>query len=251
MARLGGKAALITGGSSGIGAAAARLFASEGAKVLVNYSRSEAKALEVVRAIRESGGEAIAVRADISKPDEVDSMVRSCLDSFSRIDILVNNAGRIVRVPDPLGLDDATWHSMLDMNLKGAFLCSRAVAPMMLERGGGSIINVSSINNVMGTGSNMAYGCAKAGQIALTRWLARRLAPKVRVNCVALGIIETPMIADMPEERRAEHKRSILLGRFGRPEEVARVMLFLASDDSSFITGQTIIVDGGQFLMSP
>jgi 3-oxoacyl-[acyl-carrier protein] reductase len=150
-----------------------------------------------------------------------------------------------------LEIDDAAWRSMLDVNLKGAFLCSRAVAPIMLERGGGSIINVSSINNVMGTGSNMAYGFAKAGQIVLTRWLARRLAPKIRVNCIALGIIETPMIADMPEQRRAERKRDILLGRFGRPEEVARVMLFLASEDSSFITGQTIIVDGGQFLISP
>jgi 3-oxoacyl-[acyl-carrier protein] reductase len=249
--KLSGKVAIITGASSGIGAAAAKLFASEGARVVVNYSRSEAKASEVVRDIRESGGEAIAIRADVSKPDEVDSMVKSCLESFGGIDVLVNNAGRIERIPDPLEIDDAAWRSMLDVNLKGAFLCSRAVAPIMLERGGGSIINVSSINNVMGTGSNMAYGFAKAGQIVLTRWLARRLAPKIRVNCIALGIIETPMIADMPEQRRAERKRDILLGRFGRPEEVARVMLFLASEDSSFITGQTIIVDGGQFLISP
>ncbi|MEM2226982.1 MAG: SDR family NAD(P)-dependent oxidoreductase [Candidatus Bathyarchaeia archaeon] len=246
--KLAGKVAIITGASSGIGAAAARLFASEGARVVVNYSKSEAKALEVVRAIRGSGGEAIAVRADVSKPNEVDSMIRFCIDHFSGIDILVNNAGRIVRIPDPLGLDDEVWGSMLDINLKGAFLCSKAAAPIMLERGGGSIINVSSINNVMGTGSNMAYGCAKAGQIVLTRWLARRLAPKIRVNCIALGIIETPMIADMPDAKKVERMRSILLGRFGRPEEVAKVMLFLASDDSSFITGQTIIVDGGQFL---
>lgn len=249
--RLRGKVAIITGASSGIGAAAAKLFASEGARVVVNYSKSEGKALEVVRAIRESGGEAIAVRADVSKPDEVDSLMRSCLENFSGIDILVNNAGRMIRAPDPLGLDDAIWESMLDINLRGAFLCSKAAAPVMLERGGGSIINVSSINNVMGTGSNLAYGCAKAGQIVLTRWLARRLAPRIRVNCIALGVIETPMIADMPDSRRAELMRSILLGRLGRPEEVARVMLFLASDDSSFITGQTIIVDGGQFLISP
>ncbi len=249
--RLAGKVAIITGASSGIGAAAAKLFASEGARVVVNYSKSEGKALEVVGAIRESGGEAIAVRADVSRPDEVDSMIRSCVEHFSGLDVLVNNAGRIVRAPDPFGLDEASWRSMLDVNLMGAFLCSRAAAPIMLERGGGSIINVSSINNVMGTGSNMAYGCAKAGQIVLTRWLARRLAPRIRVNCIALGVIETPMIADMPDARRAELVRSILLGRLGRPEEVARVMLFLASEDSSFITGQTIIVDGGQFLISP
>ncbi len=163
----------------------------------------------------------------------------------------MNNAGRGIGFVDPLEFDIESWDSMLSLNLNGAYLCSKAVAPIMLEQGKGSIINVSSINNIMGTGSNLAYGCAKAGQVVMTKFFARRLAPKVRVNCVAPGAIETPMTASTPEERRVKIIKRTLLGRRGKPEEVAKVMLFLASEDSSYITGQTIVVDGGQFLVTP
>ncbi len=248
--KLKDKVAIITGGSSGIGAAASKLFASEGAKVLVNYSRTESKALEVMKSIKDKGGDAVVFKADWAKPEAVESMVKFCMDTFSRIDILVNNAAQWF-VIDPFNFDMEKWDSMLDINLKGAYLCTKALAPIMLEQGSGNIINVSSINNLMGTGSNLAYACAKAGQVVLTRSLARKLAPKIRVNCVAPGIIETPMGAGLSEEKKAILSKSILLGRLGESEEVARVMLFLASDDSSYITGQTIIVDGGQFLVTP
>ncbi len=249
--RLKGKVALITGSSSGIGAAAAQLFAREGASVVINFNASEESAALVEDAIRNEGGKAIRVKADVSKGEDVKELFSKALNSFGQLDILVNNAGVHSRVKSYREIDDAMWERLINVNLKGAWLCTREAAEIMLKQKSGSIINVTSMTNIMGVGANIAYACAKAGQVTLTRAFARQLAPHVRVNCIGLGIIETRMINDMPEDRREFLKDLTLLKRFARPEEIASTMLFLASDESSYVTGQTLIVDGGEFTISP
>lgn len=248
---LKGKIALITGSSSGVGAAAAKIFAREGASVVVNYKNTEGGASEVVESITASGGRANKIKADVSDKEEVGAMFKKIRDEFGRLDILVNNAGAHSRVKSYREIDEAMWDRLVAVNLKSAWLCCREAAEIMVAQKSGVIINVTSMTNIMGVGANAAYAAAKAGQVTLTRSFARQLAPDIRVNCVGLGIVETRMISDMGEERR-EYLRSLkLLKRFAEPEEIANVMLFLASDQSSYITGQTIIADGGEFTISP
>ena len=248
---LKGKIALITGSSSGVGAAAAKIFAREGASVVVNYNRTEDGASEVVRTITGVGGKAIKIKADVSDKEEVGAMFKKIRDEFGRLDILVNNAGAHSRVKSYREIDEAMWDRLVAVNLKSAWLCCREAAEIMVAQKSGVMINVTSMTNIMGVGANVAYAAAKAGQVTLTRSFARQLAPDIRVNCVGLGIVETRMISDMSEERR-EYLRSLkLLKRFAEPEEIANVMLFLASDQSSYITGQTVIADGGEFTISP
>ncbi|MGI0083779.1 MAG: SDR family NAD(P)-dependent oxidoreductase [Nitrososphaerales archaeon] len=248
---LRGKIALITGSSSGVGAAAAKIFAREGASVVVNYNNTERGASEVVESIAASGGRAIKIKADVSDKEQVSVMFKKIRDEFGKLDILVNNAGAHNRVNSYREIDEEMWDRLVAVNLKSAWLCSREAAEIMVAQKSGVMINVTSMTNIMGLGANTAYAAAKAGQVTLTRSFARQLAPHIRVNCVGLGIVETRMISDMSEERKEYLKSIKLLKRFARPEEIANVMLFLVSDQSSYITGQTIIADGGEFTISP
>ncbi|MDG6906382.1 MAG: glucose 1-dehydrogenase [Nitrososphaerota archaeon] len=245
------KIALITGSSSGVGAEAARMFAREGATVIVNYNRTEEGASEVIRQIESSGGKAIKIRADVSSSKEVSGMFEEISSKFGRLDILVNNAGVHMRTSSYTQVDEAMWDRLVDINMKGPWLCIVEAGKLMLKQRSGSIVNVTSMTNIMGIGSNVAYAAAKAGQVTLTRTFARQFAPYVRVNCVGLGIVETRMIGDMKPERRKFFEDLAILKRLGKPEEIANVMLFLASDLSSYITGQTISADGGEFTVSP
>jgi 3-oxoacyl-[acyl-carrier protein] reductase len=249
--RLENKVAVITGSSSGIGASAAIVFAKQGASVVVNHSISEKNALRVSRKIRNSRGRSIIVRADISKAAEVHNMFETALKEFGRVDILINNAGVHTSQIDYETIDEKQWEENLNVNLKGAWYCAREAANIMRKQQSGSIINVSSITNLMGFGLNLPYACAKSGQVVLTKYFARLLTPKIRVNCIACGVVETRLTENMTTDRRKLLTDLTLLKRFASPEEIANVMLFLASDESSYITGQTIIADGGEFLISP
>ena len=243
--RLKHKIALITGSSRGIGKATALLFAKEGAKVVVNYFFSEREAFAVVDEIETIGSEAIAIKCDVSKETDVKKMVQKTIDKFGKIDILVNNAGIVFDVP----FFDRTveqWKKTLDVNLLGTFLCSKYTSQQMLKTGGGNIINISSTN---GTDSfsteSMDYDASKAGIIILTRDLAKQLAPKIRVNSIAPGWVDTEMNKDLPKDFVEEEKEKIYLKRFAKPEEIAMAILFLASDEASYITGSILKVDGG------
>ena len=251
--RLVGKVALITGASRGIGRATAEVFAKEGAKVCVNYVRGENEANQVVRTIEGLGGEALALKCDVSDENEVADMVGRALRRFDKVDILVNNAG-ILRVGDLFSLSDEDIDAMIGVNVKGTIYCTRHVAKHMLERGeGGKIVNIAS-NAGLGTSykGTTFYGLTKAAVMLLTKRFAFEFrGQNINVNCIAPGYTET----EMPARGRtpAEFETAVkdvsaraMLNRIGQPEEIARAILFLASDDSSFATGQTIMVDGGR-----
>lgn len=242
--RLKNKVAIVTGSSRGIGKAIALAFAREGAKVVVNYVRSEDKAKELVKRIEALNSMGMAIKADVSKPEEVENMVNRVREKFGRIDILVNNAGIGAHLVK--GSDIEKWDKIMDVNLKGVFLCCRAVAKVMLKQKSGSIINISSIGGIRAGISSLYYSVSKAGVIMLTKCLALELAPYVRVNSIAPGYIKTPMMARTLSEE--EIIKSIPLRRLGTPEDVANVAVFLASSDSDHITGQVIAVDGGRVI---
>jgi 3-oxoacyl-[acyl-carrier protein] reductase len=235
--RLKGKVALVTGASRGLGAAIARRFAAAGAKVAINYrvSRREAKALA-----KECGG--MAVQGHVA--GHADRIVASVLKRFGRLDILVNNAG----TADPRGwtddldkMTDDLWDRILETDLHGTFKCSRAAARVMKR---GKIINVASIPAIVGDREGLVYATAKAGVIGLTKQLAVLLAPKIQVNCMAFGSMETQWVNWLTPAMRASYRSAIPLGRFGEPEEAAELALFLAGNDG--VTGQTIVLDGGE-----
>jgi 3-oxoacyl-[acyl-carrier protein] reductase len=245
--RLKGKVVLVTGAGRGIGRAIAKLFALEGAKVVINYSKSESEAASLAKEIEEIGGETLLVKADVSKTDQVKEMVKKVIDRFGRIDVLVNNAGVLF----PAGFLDSTeemWNRTIDVNLKGAYLCSKEVAPIMLSQRKGKIINIASVcglaqHSALG---NTPYAVSKAGVIGLTRSLAVNLGPYINVNAIAPGVIDTDMVSFFTPERKRMIIEETLLKRVGRPEEVAKVALFLASEESDFITGEVITVSGGR-----
>lgn len=242
--RLQNKVALITGASRGIGRAIALLFAKEGAKVVVNYFRSEKEAKKVVGEIEELGSEAIAVKCDVSDEKQVKAMVKTTVDHYGKIDILVNNAGIVFDVP----FQEKTveqWRKTLEVNLIGMFLCVKYCAPHI--RDGGRIINISSTNGIYSMHpESMDYDASKAGVIAITKGMAQEFAPqKILVNSIAPGWIDTDMNKDLPGDFIKEEAERVWLKRFGQPEEIAKTALFLASDDSSYVTGATLIVDGG------
>ena len=243
--RLKNKIALITGSSRGIGKATALLFAEEGAKVVVNYFSHEKEAFAIVDEIKKIGSDAIAIKCDVSKETDVKKMVRKAIDKFGKIDILVNNAGIVFDVP----FFDRTveqWKRTLDVNLIGTFLCSKYVSQQMLKKDGGKIINISSTNGIDSfSPGSIDYDASKAGIIILTRNLAKELAPKIQVNSIAPGWVDTEMNTDLPQDFIKEEKEKIYLKRFAKPEEIAKAILFLASNDASFITGSTLKVDGG------
>lgn len=240
------KVAIITGGSRGIGRAAALALASSGAKVVVNYARSSDAADAVVKEIQAAGGEAIAFQADVSQSEDVDNLIKQTLDKFKRIDVLVNNAG-ITKDTLLLRMKPEQWQAVIDLNLTGVFLCTKAVSKTMLKQKSGRIINIASIAGQMGNPGQANYSAAKAGVIGFTKTVAKELASRgVTVNAVAPGFIETDMTHDLKSE---DIVKLIPLGRYGKPEEVAGTIRFLAADPAAaYITGQVFNVDGGMVM---
>jgi 3-oxoacyl-[acyl-carrier protein] reductase len=243
------KVAIVTGASRGIGRAIAVALASEGAKVVVNYASSASAAEAVVAEINslENGSEAIAVPADVSKEAEVDSLIKSAIDKWGRVDVLVNNAG-ITRDTLLLRMKLEDWQSVIDLNLTGVFLTSRAIAKIMLKQKSGRIINIASVSGLMGNAGQGNYSAAKAGVIGFTKTVAKELASRgITVNAVAPGFIATDMTADL--KNTEEILKFIPLGRYGQPEEIAGMVRFLAADPAAaYITGQVFNVDGGMVM---
>ena len=249
------RVAIITGASRGIGRAIALALAAEGAKVVVNYASSSAAADEVVKAITDAGGtaiarseapKAIALQADVSKLDQVDALLKETLDKFGRVDVLVNNAG-ITRDTLLLRMKPEDWQAVIDLNLTGVFLCTRAVSKIMLKQRSGRIINIASVAGQMGNPGQANYSAAKAGVIGFTKTVAKELASRsITVNAVAPGFIATDMTSELKSE---EILKYIPLGRYGEPEEVAGMVRFLAADPAAaYITGQVFNVDGGMVM---
>ena len=247
--KLQGKVALVTGGATGIGRESVLALAREGAAVAVNYSRSQADAQQTARDARQSGAPAaISVQTDVSDDAQVRRMVHQVAAELGRLDILVNNAGHthFVEQADLEGLTEEMWDRILAVNLKGAFFCSRAVAPVMRQQGEGCIINVASIAGLTGGGSCIAYAASKAAVICLTKSLATVLAPEIRVNAVAPGIVATRWTEPFPEFKERV-RANTPLGRVAPPEEIAQAVHFLAAS-GSYITGETLVVDGGRVM---
>lgn len=243
--KLKNKVAVITGSSRGIGRATSLLFAKEGANIVINYSSSKKEALAVVAEIKKIGAQAVAIKCDVSKESEVKKMMDTTVKTFGKIDILVNNAGLVYDVP-LFERTMAQFRRTIDVNLIGNFLCSKYAAKYMLKKTGGKIVNVSS-NNVINSFSpeSIDYDAAKAGIILLTKNFAKELAPKVNVNAIAPGWVNTDMNKDLPKKMIQEETQKTYFKRFAQPEEIAQTILFLASDDASYITGSVLVVDGG------
>ncbi len=245
---LEGKVAVVTGASRGIGRAIALELGKQGAKVVVNYAGSEAKALEVVDEIKGYGTDAIAVQANVADADSVQSMIKEAISTFGSLDILVNNAG-VTRDNLLMRMKEDEWDDVLSTNLKGVFLCTKAATRQMMKQRHGRIINISSIVGVSGNPGQANYVAAKAGVIGLTKTSAKELASRnITVNAVAPGFIATDMTEELPEEVKSEMLKQIPLASFGDPQDVANVVSFLATDASRYITGQTIHVDGGMVM---
>ncbi len=245
--KLKDKIALVTGSSRGVGRAVALGLAKQGANVVINYTSNENAANEVVEAIQSMGGKAIAVKADVAQKAEVENLVNSAIDTFGRLDILVNNAG-FTRPAMMIKMTEDQWDQVVDIHLKGAFLCAQAAGLHMKEQKSGKIINVTSVAGIVGTVGQINYSAAKGGIISMTKSIARELARyNVCANVISLGIVAT----DMTEKIRSDEKlkeiymNRILLKRFAEADDIAPAFAFLASDESNYITGQLLCVDGG------
>ncbi|WP_123043580.1 3-oxoacyl-[acyl-carrier-protein] reductase [Cohnella candidum] len=245
---LTGKTALVTGASRGIGRAIAVALAEAGADVAVNYAGSEAAAAETVKAVEALGRKAVMIKANVGKAAEFDAMVQSVLETFGKLDILVNNAG-ITRDNLIMRMKEEEFDEVIETNLKGVFNGIKAVTRSMMKQRSGRIINISSVVGSLGNAGQANYVAAKAGVIGLTKSAARELASRgITVNAVAPGFIGTDMTDKLPADMKEKLEKEIPLGRIGRPEEIASAVLYLASDASSYMTGQTIHVDGGMYM---
>ena len=237
--------AIVTGSGRGIGRAIALELAATGVKVVVNYAGRSDKAEETVELIRAAGGEGVAVQADVSQQADVDRLIRTALDQFGKIDILVNNAG-ITRDTLLLRMKEADWDAVMATNLKGVFLCTKAVSKGMLKQRSGVIVNISSVVGLSGNAGQANYAAAKAGIIGFTKSVAQELGSRnIRCNAIAPGFIDTEMTARLPDEVRKTWIDDIPLKRPGTSEDVANVAVFLASELSSYVNGQVISVCGG------
>lgn len=245
--RLQGQVSIVTGASRGIGRATALALAAEGAMVVVNYANSSQAADTVVAEIIALGSQAIALQADVAQPDQVDAMFQAVMEKWGRVDVLVNNAG-IARDTLLLRMKLEDWQAVIDLNLTGVFLCTRAASKIMLKQRSGRIVNITSVVGEMGNPGQANYSAAKAGVIGFTKTVAKELASRgITVNAVAPGFIATDMTADL--KAAEEILKLIPLGRYGQPEEVAGVIKFLAADAAAaYITGQVLNIDGGMVM---
>ena len=245
---LDGRIALVTGAATGIGRAIAVAMAQAGATVVVNHLGREALAAAAVADIAAAGGDAWALEADVSRSEAVQGMIRAVLARHGRIDVLVNNAGIVLDKPF-LETTEAEWDRVIATDLKSVFLCAQAALPAMLAQGSGCIINIASELGYLGRANFTAYTAAKAGVITLTRALAREFAPRVRINAIAPGPIDTPMLSlDHMSAEAIAKESDIPMRRVGRPEEIAGTAVFLASDLASFYCGQTLSPNGGALM---
>ncbi|NEQ70357.1 MAG: 3-oxoacyl-[acyl-carrier-protein] reductase [Symploca sp. SIO2D2] len=244
--KLQDKVAIVTGASRGIGRAIAFALAAEGAKVVVNYASSSEAAQQVVAEITEAGGEALALQADVSQEEQVNALLKSTIEKYGQVDVLVNNAG-ITRDNLLLRMKPADWQAVINLNLTGVFLCTKAVSKVMLKQRSGRIINIASVAGQMGNPGQANYSAAKAGVIGFTKTLAKELASRgLTVNAVAPGFIATEMTKELDSEDILQY---IPLARYGKPEEVAGMVRFLAADPAAaYITGQVFNVDGGMVM---
>ncbi|MCD6305315.1 MAG: 3-oxoacyl-ACP reductase FabG [Deltaproteobacteria bacterium] len=245
--RLKDKVALVTGSSRGVGKAVALGFAKEGAQVVINYTSNEAAANEVVAAVEGMGSRAIAVRADVAQKKDAKDLVGATVETFGRIDILVNNAG-FTRPALLLKMSEEQWDQVVDIHLKGAFLCTQAAGLHMKDEKNGKIINVMSVAGLVGTVGQVNYSAAKGGILSMTKSIARELARyNVCCNVISLGIVATDMTEKIrtDEKLREIYMNRILLKRFAEPDDISPAFVFLASDESNYITGQLLCVDGG------
>lgn len=245
---LKGKCAIVTGAAKGIGKAIALKLASLGANIVLNYRSSEKEAVEVADEIKELGVEVLTVKADISKLEEVEGLVKAAKEKFGSIDIMVNNAG-ITKDTLILRMKEEDFDSVIDVNLKGVFNCMKAITPIMVRQKQGKIISISSVVGIAGNAGQVNYSASKAGIIGMTKSLAKELGSRgVNVNAVAPGFIETDMTNTLGEKVKEEAEKNIPLKRFGTAEDVAECVAFLASGASDYITGQVIQVDGGMLM---
>jgi acetoacetyl-CoA reductase len=238
---------VVTGASRGLGRAIAEELGRNGAKVVVNYSRSKEPAEELVQQISENGGEAIAVQADVSDPEQAQSLIDQTIERFRRVDVLVNNAGiNVDRTLKKLSVED--WDKVIQVDLNSAFYTVHAALPHMMEQGGGKIINMSSFVGEAGNIGQANYSAAKAGLLGFTKTAAKELARYgITVNSICPGFIETDMVASIPDEARDKLLKTVPLGRFGQPEEIARAVRFLV-EDGDYITGQALDINGGVYI---
>jgi len=245
MKRLEGKVAIITGAGSGIGRESALLFAREGARVVVSDFASDAGE-ETVSRIRESGGEATFINTDVTKASDAERMVKMTIEQYGAEDILYNNAGINGAIASVGDLDEEVWDRVMSVNLKGVFLCSKYAVREMVKQGAGVIINAASIMGLVGLPGNTAYSAAKGGVVQFTKAMALEYASmNIRVNCICAGWIDTPMNDVVGERISKWSLRETPMGRWGKAEEVAHAALYLASDESTFVTGAALVVDGG------
>ena len=239
------KIALVTGGSRGIGKEIAIALAKEGSNIAISYGNNYESAMEVIKEIKSFGVDAIAVKADVSVSEDVKNLVKTIEEGLGTIDILVNNAG-ITKDNLLIRMTEEDWDSVMDVNLKGVFLCTKAVSRTMMKKKYGKIINITSVVGITGNAGQGNYSASKAGVIGFTKSMAKELASRgIRVNAVAPGLIETDMTNVLKDEVKAEMLKMIPLNTMGNPEDIANLVVFLASEKSDYITGQIIKIDGG------